>query len=115
MKFHCILNTSTFYNIIMQDFSGAMRPKGENTLIDIAVTPNADSTGIKGFDQWRKRIVVSVKGPPVQNRANRELVDLFSKIFDAEVEIASGATSKQKTLEVSIRPEEARRMLYESE
>lgn len=92
-----------------------MRPKDEGTLIDIAVTPNADSTGIKGFDPWRKRVMVSVMEPPVQNRANRELVDLFSEIFSADVKIVSGPTSRQKTLEVSIRLEEARRLLYESE
>jgi hypothetical protein len=100
---------------LIQDFSGAIRPKGKNTLVDIAVTPNADSTGIKGFDSWRERIMVGTKERPLQNRANREIVDFFSKLFNADVKIISGAKSRQKTLEVSIPAEEARRMLYESE
>lgn len=100
---------------MMQDFSGAIRPKGENTLIDIAATPNAESTGIKGFDPWRKRILLRIKERPLQNRANREIVDFFSKIFNAKVKIVSGAKSSQKTVEVSIQADEARRMLYESE
>lgn len=95
------------------DFSGAMRSKGENTLIDIAVTPNAKSTEIKGFDQWRKRIIVRVKERPLQNRANREIVDLFSKILGAEVKIVGGAKSSQKTVEVSILVDEAMRVIYE--
>lgn len=97
----------------MQDFSGAIRPKSEHTLIDIAVTPNAESTGIKGFDPWRKRILIRIKERPLQNRANREIVDFFSKLFNADVKIVSGYKSGQKTVEVSIRPDEARRMLYE--
>ena len=95
------------------DFSTAIRPGGKNTLIDIAVTPGAKSTGIKGFDPWRKRIMVSARERPLQNRANLEIVDFFSKLFNAEVKIARGVKSSQKTLEVSIRPDEARRMLYE--
>lgn len=97
----------------MQDFSGATRPKGENTLIDIAVTPHARSTGIKGFDSWRNRILLNIKERPLQNRANREIVEFLSKLFDADVKIVSGAKSHQKTVEVSTRIDEARRVLYE--
>jgi uncharacterized protein (TIGR00251 family) len=98
----------------MQDFSGAIRPKGESTHIDIAVSPNAKSTGVKGFDPWRKRIMVEVKERPLQNRANREIVDFFSKLFNADVKIVSGARSSQKTLEIHIQADEVRRALYEN-
>lgn len=96
-----------------QDFSDAIRPAGKNTLIDITVTPNAKSTGIKGFDPWRKRIIVKVKERPLQNRANLEIIGLFSKIFGAEVKIVSGQKSSQKTVEATILADEAVRMLYE--
>lgn len=98
----------------MQDASSAIRPKGESTLVDIAVTPNARSTGVKGFDQWRGRILLDVKERPVKNRANREIVDFFSKLFNTDVKIVSGARSREKTLQVSCREEEAKRALYES-
>jgi uncharacterized protein (TIGR00251 family) len=95
------------------DFSDAIRPKGETTLIDIIVTPNSKSTGIKGFDTWRKRVMVEVKEPPIQNRANREITSFFSKLLSADVEIVSGATSTKKTLEANITEEVVRRALYE--
>ena len=98
-----------------QDFSDAIRPKGESTLIDIIVTPNSRSTGIKGFDTWRKRMMVEVKEPPIQNRANREITSFFSKLLSADVEIIRGATSTKKTLEANITEEVVRRALYESE
>jgi uncharacterized protein (TIGR00251 family) len=98
----------------MRDFSDAIRPKGENTLIDIAVTPDSKSTGIKGFDRWRKRVLVEVKEPPIQNRANREIVSFFSKLFNADVNIVRGGKNTHKTLEVSCGEDEAKRALYES-
>lgn len=98
----------------MKDFSPAIRPKGYSTLIDIIVTPNSRSTGITGFDAWRNRVMVSVKEPPVKNRANREIVSFFSKLFNADVEIISGATSTKKTLEVSVPQKDVKEALYES-
>jgi uncharacterized protein (TIGR00251 family) len=98
----------------MQDASSAIRTKGESTLVDIAVTPNAKRTGVKGLDPWRGRILLDVKERPVKNRANREIVDFFSKLFDADVRIVSGAKSREKTLQVSCREDEAKKALYES-
>ncbi len=98
-----------------QDFSDAIRPKGESTLVDIAVTSGARSTGVKGFDQWRERILLDVKERPVKNRANREIIDFFSKLFNSDVKIVSGAKSSQKTLEVPVSVDMVKEALYESE
>ncbi|MBU2560068.1 YggU family protein, partial [archaeon] len=76
-------------------------------------TTNAKSTGIKGFDMWRERILVGVKEPPSQNRANREIMSFFSKLLNCDVKIVSGAKSGQKTIMASCREEDARRALYE--
>jgi uncharacterized protein (TIGR00251 family) len=99
----------------MQDASSAIRPKGKSTLVDIAVTSGARSTGLKGFDQWRGRILLEVKERPVKNRANREIIDFFSKLFNTDVKIVSGAKSSQKTIMVSCSEEDVRRALYEGE
>ena len=96
-------------------FADAIRPKGESTLIDIIVTPNSKSTGIKGFDAWRKRVMVDVNEQPIKNRANQEIMSFFSKLFGADVEIIKGATSTKKTLEANITEEVVRRALYEGE
>ena len=98
----------------MTDFSPAIKQKNKSTLIDISVTPNARRTELKGFDSWRKRILVGVKEQPIRNRANREVIGFFSKLFAADVEIVSGAKSREKTLQVSCKEDEAKRALYES-
>jgi uncharacterized protein (TIGR00251 family) len=98
----------------MQNYSSAIRPKGDSTLINIIVIPNTTRTGIKGFDPWRERIMVEVKEPPIQNRANREVVSFFSKLFNTDVKIVSGSKSRQKTLEVSIPADEVKEALYEN-
>ncbi len=98
----------------MTDFSKAIKQKNKSTLIDISVTPNARRTEIKGFDSWRKRILVGVKEQPTRNRANREVIGFFSKLFATDVEIVSGAKSSQKTLEVPISAEVVKEVLNES-
>ncbi len=92
----------------------AIGKKGHGTLIDISVTPNADKTEIGGFDPGRKRIVVRIKERPLENRANLEVISLFSKILGTEVKIVRGAKSSKKTLEALIKPGEARRILHDT-
>lgn len=98
----------------MKDTSSAIRQKGDSTLIDIFVTSGAKTTGVKGFDQWRGRILLDVKERPVQNRANKEIVSFFSKLLNADARIATGAKKREKTLEVSCSEDTAKRAIYES-
>ncbi len=92
----------------------AIGKKGQGTLIDISVTPNAGITEISGYDSWRKRIIVRIKERPLENRANLEVISLFSKILGVEVKIVRGAKSSKKTLEALIKPGEARRILHDT-
>lgn len=80
-----------------------IRKKGAVTLIDVIVAPGSRKRGISGVDEWRKRLVVSVKAKPVEGRANAAIVRFFSEIFGVPtkgVRIVSGQKTSQKTLEV---------------
>ncbi len=66
--------------------------------MDLSVIPNAKSSGIQGIDEWRKRLLVRVKAPPTEGRANREVVEVLSKAFNSEVSLVRGETSRQKTV-----------------
>ena len=98
----------------MTDFSPAIRQNGKSTLIDISVTTNANTTSIKGFDPWRKRIMVGVGERPLQNRANSLIVVFFSKLLSTEVRIVSGTKSQRKTLEVSMPARGVKEALYDN-
>ncbi len=64
----------------------------------IYVQPKAKRNGIDGIDEWRKRLKVKIKAPPVEGKANKEVVKFFSKLFGREVVIIRGETSREKDL-----------------
>lgn len=67
--------------------------------MDIDVSPGSASRGIRGYDEWRKRIKISVKAQAKDGKANAELVSLLSEILGAvasNIQITSGHTSGRK-------------------
>ena len=64
--------------------------------LSLKVKPNASRTEIVSFDP----LVISVKEPPEDNRANIELVRYLGKILGKPVRLLVGATSKRKVFKV---------------
>ncbi len=84
----------------------------EGTLLFIHVQPKAKKNSIEGIDEWRGRLKVKIKAPPVEGKANKEVVKFFSKLLGAGVEIVKGETSREKDLLVrGLSAEEVRKKL----
>lgn len=66
--------------------------------VDIMVSPRSGRSGPEGMDEWRKRMIVKVKAPPLDGKANKEIEDLFKKITGMPCEIANGHTNRHKTV-----------------
>jgi uncharacterized protein (TIGR00251 family) len=81
-------------------FADALRSRDGHTEVDITVSPRSSRSGIDGFDEWRKRIIVRVKAPPLEGRANREVADVFRDATGMRSEVVAGQTSHQKTVAV---------------
>jgi hypothetical protein len=69
----------------------------DNTL-RIIVKPNKKQDYILGYDYERKALIVEIKAPAEQNKANKEVVKFFRKILKKNVKIKSGHTSHLKVL-----------------
>lgn len=80
------------------DVSEAARNVDGGVEIDISVSPRSDRSGTEGVDEWRKRLIVRVKAPPLDGRANKEVEDLFRKVTGCKSEVIRGQTSRQKTV-----------------
>ncbi len=80
------------------DVSEALRSVGGGTEIEITVSPRSDRSGIEGIDEWRKRIIVRVKAPPLDGRANKEVEDVFRESLKCKCSVTKGQTSRQKTV-----------------
>lgn len=70
----------------------------EGVILKIYVQPRAKRTEIEGVDEWRGRLKVRVKAPPVGGKANREIEKFFSKLLGTQVSIIKGMTSREKDL-----------------
>ena len=80
------------------DVSEAARTVDGGVEIDISVSPRSDRSGTEGVDEWRKRLIVRVKAPPLDGRANKEVEELFRKVTGCKSEVIRGQTSRQKTV-----------------
>ena len=81
-------------------FMKAVKQIEDGVLVDIEVSPRSKKFEIAGYNQWREKIEIKIKSPPLKGRANQEIVKEFSNLTKAPVEIVSGLKSQHKTLKV---------------
>jgi uncharacterized protein (TIGR00251 family) len=78
-----------------------IKPTDKGVLIDIEVSPNAKREGIKGYNGWRRRIMVDMKEKPEKFKVNKELISFFSNLFKIpknRVKIVNGEKNPLKTI-----------------
>lgn len=69
-------------------------------IINIKVKPNSKEQSI---EEGEEGFIVRVKSPAQDNKANKELIKLLKKHFNAKkVRIKSGFSSRNKKVEVEI-------------
>lgn len=64
--------------------------------IEIKVIPNSDVEEILEAEP----LVVRVKEPPTKGKANKAVIKLLSRYFNANVRIVSGTKSRRKIVEI---------------
>lgn len=75
----------------------------------VKVKTKALRTEIIDYDDEHNLFLVAVNAPPLEGKANAEVVRFFSKMLKKKVSIKSGQTSKTKLLIVSPRTSVLRR------
>ena len=75
-----------------------IREVADGLVIKIKIVPNSSKNDIIQEDEFIK---VKVTAQPIENKANKALIEYLSKIFKipkSNIEILKGDTSKEKTL-----------------
>ncbi|OEU74193.1 MAG: YggU family protein [Desulfuromonadales bacterium C00003107] len=72
--------------------------------IEIKVIPNSNKNEIIEAEP----LTVRVKDPPIKGKANKTVVGLLSRYFNANVRIISGSKSRRKIVEIE-EPDEGMR------
>jgi hypothetical protein len=87
------------------DIRTVSRPAEGGTEIDISVSPNSDTRCTDGIDEWKKRLIVRVRSPPAEGKANREVEEYMESITGCRSKIVRGHTSRRKTVMIYGDPE----------
>ena len=83
-----------------------IKETSDGLLIRIKIVPNSSKNDLIIEDEFIK---VKVSAQPIENKANKALIEFLSKRFKVpktSIEIVKGETSKEKTLLFSIKDEE---------
>ncbi|MDR1404352.1 MAG: DUF167 domain-containing protein [Candidatus Methanoplasma sp.] len=75
-----------------------IRARDQGVEADVLVSPRSGRSGVEGIDEWRSRLIMKVKSPPLDGKANREVEEILSRMTDSKAEVISGHTSRQKTV-----------------
>jgi uncharacterized protein (TIGR00251 family) len=94
----------------------ACRRDGNDLVIELRVQPRASRSAIEGLHGDRLR--VRLQAPPVDGRANEELVSLLAETFDvtrSRVRIEHGAAGRDKRVRIlgSVTPPPALAALFD--
>jgi uncharacterized protein (TIGR00251 family) len=79
----------------------AVRGTEEGTLLYIEVQPGSSRPGKLSYDEWRKRLRISVGARAEEGKANDELIGRLASMLGAapgSLRITSGRTDRQKTV-----------------
>ena len=88
-----------------------IKETSDGLLISIKIVPNSSKNDLIIEDEFIK---VKVTAQPIENKANKALVEFLSKRFKVpktSIEIVKGDTSKEKTLLFSIKDEEKKQKI----
>jgi uncharacterized protein len=66
--------------------------------IDVLVSPRSNRSGAEGFDEWRKRLILRIKSPPLDGKANKEVEAMMKEMSGCSSQIVSGHLNRQKTV-----------------
>ncbi|MCR4881398.1 MAG: DUF167 domain-containing protein [bacterium] len=81
----------------------------------VKVVPNSSAS--KVVEANEEFVKIKLNSPPIEGRANKEVIELLSKVLDVpktSIELVSGDKSKLKTLKVPLSEEQVREKILEA-
>lgn len=83
------------------DLKSCYQIKDNSFFISLLIQPNSKKTEIQGIHD--NKLKVRIHSPPVDGKANEEVIRFFSKILEikkSHIDIVKGHTDKNKLLQV---------------
>lgn len=81
----------------------AVKGQDGGVVLSCHVQPNASKTAVAGM--YGAELKITLKTPPVDGKANKELCRFFAELFDlpgSSVQLLSGQTSRRKRILIPV-------------
>ncbi len=85
------------YNYPMEEMLKILQSSDDGVIFNVKLVPNSSFSKIADYTNEYARIKISA--PPIENKANKELISFCSSLFDvnkSKISIVSGEKSKLK-------------------
>ena len=85
------------YNLLMDNLNKILTQTKDGIVINVKLVPNSSFSKVVDYTEEYVRIKISA--PPIENKANKELISFCSDLFDvnkSKLSIVSGEKSKLK-------------------
>ena len=96
------------------NLSDVIRKNDDGIEVEIYVSPRSSKQGLDGFDEWRNCLIVRVRAPPLDGRANKEVEQLMKEITGMKSAVVKGMTDRRKTVFIEGNPDIIIKKLEES-
>lgn len=83
---------------LSMELSDVTRRTANGLELDVYVSPRSSRQGPDGFDEWRKRLILRVRAPPLDGKANKEAEGLIKDITGMDSQVIKGMTDRRKTI-----------------
>lgn len=78
--------------------SSPLESVDEGVLVSIRVSPDSERFEVGEVDIWRGELKIFLSSPAKRGEANKELLNRLRSLFNADVELVSGFTSRRKNV-----------------
>ncbi len=75
-----------------------LEDREDGVLLSVKVNPGSSEFEVKGINEWRGNVRISVPAPARDGRANEELLNGLESVLGCEAEIVSGRRSREKKI-----------------
>jgi len=87
------------------DIDAALAENQKGVIITLDVSAGSKKTVFpSGYNEWRKAILCRINAPPIEGRANKEIISAVSDFFSvpqSDVTIISGVSSSLKRIQIN--------------
>ena len=79
-------------------FGASINKYVQDNKLRVRVIPKSSKSQVMGFDSERNSVLIKLKCPPEDGKANAELIKLISKELGRKATIIKGLTGRDKVL-----------------